>query len=149
MHKVTHMSVSKWEVPAPQIRDDRLSREGALPLGRHGQRNGPWTPAIDILESGDHYTLRADLPGTEADDIELRVQDGTLILKGLRRSAGDERPEQVLRAERPRGPFAHSFRLPSGVDQAGFRAWLKNGVLEVILPKTRESKARAIRIETK
>jgi HSP20 family protein len=143
------MSVSKWDVPAPQNRDDRPNREGALPLGRHEQRNGPWTPAIDILESGDHYTLRADLPGTEADDIELRVQDGTLILKGLRRSGGEERPEQLLRAERPRGHFAHSFRLPAGVDQAGFRAWLKNGVLEVILPKTRESKARAIRIETK
>src|SRR5262245_57475402 len=144
------MSVSRWAVPGPQIRDDRLSREGALPLSdRREQGARPWTPAIDILESGDQYILRADLPGTEADDIELRVHDGTLILKGHRRSGGDERPEQVLRAERPRGAFAHSFRLPSGVDQAGFRAWLKNGVLEVILPKTREAKTRAIRIETK
>jgi HSP20 family protein len=144
------MSVSRGDVSGPAPRDAHPGREGMLlPSGRQDQRTGPWTPAIDILESGDQYVLRADLPGAEADDIELRVQDGTLILKGLRRSGADEGSEQVLRAERPRGPFAHSFRLPSGVDHSGLRAWLRNGVLEVILPKTRETRARAIRIEAK
>lgn len=139
-----HMSTSRWEAPGAQ------DREGALAsAGRQEQRIGTWAPAVDILEGADHYILRADLPGAEADDIELRVQDGTLILKGLRRSRDEERAAQVLRAERPRGAFSHSFRLPSGVDQSGFKAWLKNGVLEVILPKVRESKARAIRIEAK
>ena len=148
------MSVSKWDhprdLPGLESLDDRLRQGGVTILaGRDEQRSGPWTPAIDILESADRYVLRADLPGTEAEDIELRVQDGMLILRGQRKAFGDESPDHVLRAERPHGAFVQSFRLPSGVDQSGVKAWLKNGVLEVIMPKKQESKARAIRIESR
>ena len=148
------MSVFKWDpprdLPGLENLDDRLRQGGVtIRAGKDEQRSGPWTPPIDILESADRYVLRADLPGTEAEDIELRVQDGILILRGHRKAVGDERPDHVLRAERPHGAFVQSFRLPSGVDQSGVKAWLKNGVLEVIMPKKQESKARAIRIESR
>ena len=110
---------------------------------------GQWAPAVDFYENAEKIVLRADLPGVEPDDIELRLEDGTLILRGQRRPPGDVRPEEMHRAERHHGTFVRSFSLPSSVDQSAIRASQKNGVLEVVLPKKQESKAKAIRIEVK
>ena len=148
------MTVVKWDpyrdVWSLQDRVNRLFQEGMSP--RQGQEDlqaGQWTPPVDIFENAETIVLRADLPGVEQDDIELRVEESTLILRGQRKPPGDVRPEDTHRAERPYGTFVRSFSLPTNVDQAGIRATQKNGVLEVILPKRQESKAKAIRIEVK
>jgi HSP20 family protein len=148
------MTVVKWDlfrdVGTVQDRVNRLFQEG-MPQ-RQGQADlqaGQWTPPVDIFENADAIVLRADLPGVDQEDIELRVEDGTLLVRGRRSLPGDVRPEDMHRAERPRGTFVRSFGLPTNIDQAGIRATQKNGVLEVILPKKQESKAKAIRIEVK
>ena len=117
--------------------------------GSEDLQAGQWTPAVDISENAEHIVLRADLPGIGQDDIELRVEDGTLVLRGQRKPPPDARPQDMLRAERPHGTFVRSFSLPSNVDQSGIRAALRNGVLEVVLPKMQESRAKAIRIDVK
>jgi HSP20 family protein len=131
-----------------QGRVNRLLQEGvAHRSGHEGMQAGQWLPAVDISENADRIVIRADLPGVDQDDIELRVEDGTLILRGQRKLPADVRPEDMHRAERPLGTFVRSFSLPSNVDPSAIRASQKNGVLEVVLPKKPESRAKAIRIE--
>ena len=148
------MADTKWEpfrdLLTIQDRMNRLFQEGlGRRIGPEDRPAGQWSPPVDILESDDRIVLRADLPGVEQDDIELRLEDSTLILRGQRKRPGDVRPEDLHRAERPHGTFVRSFSLPSNVDQSGIRASQKNGVLEVVLPKKQESRAKAIRIEVK
>ncbi len=146
------VAVSKW-APYGDSRalEDRVSqpdREGAgCPSGRAEAQAGLWSPAMDIFETHDRIVLRADLPGVAGEDIELRVDEGVLVLRGHRLPPGDVRPEEMHRAERPHGPFVRSFSLPQSIDQAGIRAIHRNGVLEIVLPKIQESKARSITIE--
>jgi len=132
-----------------QDRVGRLFQEEKT--GRQGHQDlqaGQWTPLVDIVESAEKIVLRADLPGVDQDDIELKVEDGTLLIRGQRKP-GDSRPEDMHRAERPHGAFVRSFGLPTNIDQSGIRATQRNGVLEVILPKKMESRAKAIRIDVK
>ncbi|HYS78437.1 MAG TPA: Hsp20/alpha crystallin family protein [Candidatus Dormibacteraeota bacterium] len=148
------MADTKWEpfrdLLTIQDRMNRLFQEGlGRRIGHEERQVGPWSPPVDILESDDRIVLRADLPGVEQDDIELRVEDGVLILRGQRKPPADVRPEDLHRSERPHGTFVRSFSLPQNIDQAAIRASQKNGVLEVVLPKKQESKAKAIRIDVK
>lgn len=117
--------------------------------GEEEIESGQWGPAVDIVETGDRIVLRADLPGVEQSDIEVRVDDNTLVLRGDRKLPPDLRPENVHRSERPHGPFLRSFSLPLNVDQAAIRATHKNGVLELTLPKKHEAKEKSIRVEVK
>lgn len=146
------MAVSRWApYRDPAGLADRVShlhREGSgRPAGQEETQAGPWSPAVDMFETHDRIVLRVDLPGVTRDDMELRVEEGVLVLRGQRRPPGDVRPEEMHRAERPHGTFVRSFSLPQGIDQAGIRATHRNGVLEIILPKVQESKAKSITIE--
>jgi HSP20 family protein len=148
------MTITRWDpfhdLMSIQDRVNRLFQETmARQRGQESIEGGQWAPAVDIFETGDRIVLRADLPGMEQNDIELRVDDNILTLRGERRAPGDVKPEDLHRAERPYGPFVRSFSLPINVDQSGIRAVQKNGVLEVVLPKKQESKARAIKVEVK
>ena len=148
------MTSTRWDpfrdLVAIQDRMNRLFQEVlSRQRGQEELETGQWGPAVDIFESGDSIILRADLPGIEQSEIEIRVDDNTLLLRGDRKLPGDERPEDFHRSERPHGPFLRSFSLPQSVDQAGIRATHKNGVLELILPKRQETKSKAIRVEVK
>jgi HSP20 family protein len=148
------MTVIRWDpyrdLWTLQDRVNRLFQEGmSQRQGQEDLQAGQWTPPVDIFENAEKIVLRADLPGVEQEDIELRVEEGTLLIRGMRKLPGDIRPEDLHRAERPQGTFIRSFGLPTNIDQAGIRATQKNGVLEVLLPKKQESKAKAIRIEVK
>jgi HSP20 family protein len=148
------MTITRWDpfrdLVTIQDRMNRLFQDTmARQRGEENLESGQWAPAVDIFETGDRIVLRADLPGIEQSDIELRVDDNVLFLRGERRPTGDVKPENIHRAERPFGPFLRSFGLPGNVDQSGIRATQKNGVLEVTLPKQQESKAKSIRVEVK
>lgn len=124
---------------------DTMSRQ----QGQEHIEAGQWVPPVDIFEEDDRIVLRADLPGIEQDAVELRVDDGVLLIKGERRIPADVRRENLHRSERPHGTFVRSFGLPGNVDQGAIRASHKNGVLEVILPKKQEAKGKAIRVDVK
>ncbi|OLD63660.1 MAG: hypothetical protein AUI47_08470 [Acidobacteria bacterium 13_1_40CM_2_68_5] len=148
------MADTKWEpfrdLLTIQDRMNRLFQEGlGRRMGPEDRPAGQWSPPVDILENDDRIVLRADLPGVEQDDIELRVEDGILVLRGQRKPPADVRPEDMHRSERPHGSFVRSFSLPQNIDLSAIRASQKSGVLEVVMPKKQESKAKAIRIEVK
>lgn len=148
------MTTTRWDpfrdLMAIQDRMNRLFQETiARQRGEEELELGQWSPAVDIYETGERIVLRADLPGLEQSEIEVRVDDNTLTLRGDRKAPSDVKPEDFHRAERPHGPFMRSFSLPQNVDQAGIRATHKNGVLEVVLPRRREAKATSIRVDVR
>ena len=106
----------------------------------------PWTPNVDILENEDEIVLKADLPGLSEKEIDIRMESGTLTLKGERSFNKDEKQKGYHRIERGSGSFVRCFSLPETVDTDKVKAQYKAGVLTVALPKKEASKPRAIEI---
>ena len=105
-----------------------------------------WVPRVDLRERADAFVIQADLPGIEADAIEISMDKNILTLKGERTQAEDAEGEKSLRVERQYGPFHRRFSLPETADADGIEAVSKNGVLEVRIPKKAELKPRRINI---
>jgi HSP20 family protein len=108
--------------------------------------SGTWSPSVDIYETERHLVLRAELPEIEQKDIELRVHQNRLTLKGERRMSESITRERFHRMERAFGPFSRTFTLPIGVDPERATAELKEGVLKVTMPKTVDARSKPIPI---
>ena len=106
-----------------------------------------WAPRVDIFEKDDALVLRAELPGIDNGDLDVRVEDGTLTLEGERKRETASDDGNVYRRERSYGRFVRSFKLPSTVDASQIAASYKDGVLEVRLPKVETAKPRKIEIQ--
>lgn len=105
-----------------------------------------WVPAMDLLETADHFVLRADLPGMTQEDVKIELEDSTLTVSGERKSEHEDKQEGYYRVERAFGGFSRSLTLPKGVDAAAVTASFDNGVLEIRVPKPEERKPRRISI---
>lgn len=105
-----------------------------------------WLPAMDLVETDEHFVLRADLPGLGEDDVSIEVEDGVLTVSGERKAEHEERKEGYHRVERAYGSFARSLTLPDGVDPESVEASFDRGVLEVRIPKPAERKPRKVAI---
>jgi HSP20 family protein len=114
-------------------------------------REGGMSLAVDVRDEGNKYLIAADLPGMARDDINVKVTpDGVLHITGERKHETKEEDEGgFVRIERSYGSFSRQFRLPDHVDASGIKAELKNGVLELSVPKKEEEevKAQTIAIE--
>ena len=109
---------------------------------------GTWVPAVDIFETSNHdLIVRAELPGLNREDIDVTVENGTLVLKGEKKFDAEVKEEQYRRVERTYGTFHRSFTLPNTVDTGKVTADFKNGVLTVKLPFREEAKPRTINVE--
>lgn|SRR5262245_44841997 len=108
---------------------------------------GAWTPAVDIYETPEEVVLRADLPGVEQKDIDLRIENSTLTLRGERKFVREAKEEDYHRIERSYGTFSRSFQLPGSIDQNGIFARHREGVLEVHLPKREDTKPKQIKVD--
>jgi HSP20 family protein len=106
-----------------------------------------WAPAIDVVDRKDEVVLRADLPGMTEKDIELTMQDGNLTIRGERKEEKEEKEENYYCCERSYGAFSRSLAVPAGVSADKINASFKNGVLEVHLPKTKESAGKKIEVK--
>jgi HSP20 family protein len=109
----------------------------------------PWSPSVDIFETENELILKADLPEVKLEDIEVRVENQTLTLKGERKFEKDESNRGFHRIERQYGTFVRSFTVPASVDAEKVAAEYKNGVLTVRLPKKEAAKPRQVKIEAK
>jgi HSP20 family protein len=121
--------------------------EEAFPRLNEPNQARPWTPAVDILETENELVLKADLPEVKQEQIDIRVEDGTLTLRGERKFEAVQDEKGYHRIERSYGAFSRSFTLPDTVDPEGVRASFKDGVLTVNLPKKEASKPRQIKVE--
>ena len=135
------------ELTAMQDRMARLFGDVYLRDEDTGFR-GNWTPAVDIFETDSHDLVpRAELPGMTREDIEVTVENNTLVLKGTKKFDSEVKDENYRRIERSYGSFHRSFTLPNTVDAAKVSADYKNGVLTVKLPFREEAKPRTINVE--
>jgi HSP20 family protein len=102
---------------------------------------------VDIFERGEDIVLRAELPAVRKEDLDLKVENNVLTLRGEKRRDETVKDEHYHRTERHYGMFTRSFTLPSTVDTAGIQASYKDGVLEVVLPKAEEAKPKQIEVK--
>lgn len=110
---------------------------------------GAWSPPVDILESDTEIILRAEIPGIELSQVELHIDGHILTIRGERRFDQDSKREQYHRLERFYGPFHRSFTLPNTVDKDRVKAKLRDGILEVKLPKVDAAEGKTIPISVK
>jgi len=118
-------------------------------VNRLASDNRPWSPSVDILETENEIVLSADVPGVKSEDIDVRVENGTLTLKGERKfekQDGDKGKGYHL-VERGYGSFARVFTLPDTLDSENVRADYKDGVLKVTLPKREIAKPKTVRVQ--
>lgn len=115
------------------------------------QRELTWTaaPAVDITESDRGYEIAAELPGMDEKDIEVKVANGGLTIRGEKQEEKEEKKKDYYLQERRFGSFERTFRLPDGVDTDKIEAAFKKGVLTVTLPKTPEAQKAEKKIAVK
>jgi len=114
--------------------------------GRGGAPSRRWIPAMDLVETTDHYVLRADLPGLSDDDVNVQLEDNVLTISGERKTQHEQHEEGYYRIERAFGNFARSLTLPDGVEPDAVQAHFDRGVLEIRIPKPEQKKPRQVQI---
>jgi len=145
------MAIVRWEpfrdLMTTQRDFDRLLREAFSPALAEGEvSTRTWAPPVDIFENGDSLVLKAELPGINPDDVEIRVEDSTLYLKGERKFEKEVKEQNYHRVERTYGTFTRTFTLPNSVDADKVAASYKDGVLTLTMPKKEEAKPKTIKI---
>jgi HSP20 family protein len=118
----------------------RTSAEDDWALG------GSWAPAVDIYEHEGNIVLTAELPGVDPKEVDVRVENNVLTLRGQRKWSNEVKRESYHRIERSYGSFTRSFTLPNVVDTEKIKADFKDGMLKLVLPKKEEARPRQISI---
>jgi HSP20 family protein len=106
-----------------------------------------WTPAVDIKESDNAFTIIADIPGVDPKDIEVHMENGMLTIKGERETEKKEEQEGYKRVERSYGSFYRRFTMPDTANSEKIGAKSKNGVLEITIPKHEKVQPRKIAVQ--
>jgi HSP20 family protein len=146
------MSIIRWEpfrdLVSTQDRFNQLFNDTFARAFGDQQEVSPraWIPPVDIFETGDSLVLKAELPGINPADVEIRVEDNTLYLKGERKFEKEVKEENLHRVERSYGTFTRSFALPNTISADAVKAEYENGVLTLTMPKREEAKPRTIKI---
>lgn len=124
----------------------RLFEDAVTRLMSEPNSGRPWSPPVDIVETEDALMLKADLPDVRIEDIDIRVENNTLSVRGHRKFEKDEKVKGYHRIERSYGDFVRSFALPSTVDTEKVSAGYNNGVLTIALPKKEAAKPRQVKV---
>ena len=112
-------------------------------------KEGIWKPLVDIYETADSIVIKAELPGVDQNDIDVLIEENTLILKGERRHDGEVKRDNYHRTECYFGTFQCSLSLPTAIDQENVAANCEKGVLTITLPKKEKTKPKQIYITVK
>lgn len=141
--------LTAWESDFERTLEDFFGRRFAGPFGGLWPRALGATPAIDVYEEKDEVVAKAELPGLEKNDIEVKVIDHELTIRGEKKQEQAIEEKNFYRAERSYGAFFRTVDLPADVESDRAKASFKNGVLEVHIPKTEEArkKSKQVRIE--
>jgi HSP20 family protein len=105
-----------------------------------------WSPALDVLEDKENFSVRVELPGLKREDIEVSIQDGALVITGERKAEKISEGTEVHQQERYHGKFLRTLALPTEVTAEKVAAQYKDGVLTVTLPKAEEAKPKVVAI---
>jgi HSP20 family protein len=145
------MAIVRWEPlrELASIQNEMNRLFGTVfdaPTPSNGNTLRRWMPAMDLVETEEHFVLRADLPGLAEEDVTLEVEDNVLTVSGERKAEHETTKEGYHRVERAFGSFSRSLTLPEGVDAEAVTANFDRGVLEIRIPKPEQRKPRKISI---
>ena len=147
------MALIRWEPVAElntiQNEMNRLFNtffDPSAPTGRGNGTTRRWLPPMDLVETPDHYVLRADLPGLSDGDVNVQLEDNVLTISGERKAEHQDQQEGYYRLERAFGAFSRSLTLPDGVDPDGVQGNFDRGVLEIRVPKPEQKKPKTVQI---
>lgn len=113
---------------------------------QEGEEGALWAPTVDICEDKEAVKIYTELPGIKKEDVKINVEEGMLTIKGERKFSDEKRKGDYYRIERSYGMFSRSFSLPTNVEPEKIKANMKDGVLEILLPKKEEAKPKEIEI---
>src|SRR5438132_6034766 len=130
------------EFPSLRVFQDTVNRM----LNESGGSR-PWAPPVDIFETENELVLKADLPEVKLDDIDIKLENGTLAIKGERKFDQDPDHKGFHRIERSYGSFVRYFSLPDTVDTEHVQAGYNGGVLTVTLPKKEVAKPKTVKVQ--
>ncbi len=145
------MNMTVWN-PLREMENllDRYNREGHLGMSNAENELGfsKWSPTVDIKEDDNNYLIRADVPGVDKKDIEVRLENGVLSISGEKKTEKESgKGTKHHRTERYYGSFSRRFTLPTSVKSDKVDASYKNGVLSLTIPKVEKAKPKAIEIK--
>ena len=130
--------------------EDIFGRSLIPALWRRLQPEGrAWAPAIEVFEKEDRYVVKAELPGTKQEDIDVSITGDTLTIKGEKKAEVEVKEENYICRESSYGSFHRSISLPSNIDPQRIDANFEDGVLEISLPKAVEVKAKKVSVSAK
>lgn len=130
-----------WRRPSRSILD--------VDLSRFARPDWMVTPAMDLVEGDKAYEVTAELPGIDEKDVEIKLSNHTLTIKGEKAEEKEEKEKDYYLSERRYGSFQRSFQVPEGVDTSRIEASFAKGVLKVTLPKTADAQKAEKKIEVK
>jgi len=146
------MALVRWD-PFRELEhmQNRLNRFfGDTPFqqtAQDGMSLSGWSPAVDVQETDKEYLIKADLPDVKKEDVKVELLDGAVTIEGERQQEKEEKGKKFHKIEREYGKFLRRFALPTEVDASKVEAEFKNGVLNVHLPKSASTKAKAIDVK--
>jgi len=145
------MSLSIWD-PFNEMEAllDRYGRSSRRTLAKSDDKLfevGDWMPVVDIDETDDDFTVKAELPGVEKDDVDVNIENGILTIRGEKKTEIEDKKHH--RVECSYGSFVRSFTLPQAVDAEKVEANYNNGVLNLTIPKAEEAKPKKIEVKVK
>jgi HSP20 family protein len=142
------MAISRWypirEVASLQDRVNSIFQDFAG--DSQAVSTASYTPAVDVFENGEKVVLKLDIPGVEEKDLDIRVENQSLTVRGERKFESEEKEENFHRIERRYGSFFRSFTLPTTVDTENVNASYNAGVLKLELKKKASAQPRQIKI---
>ena len=147
------MAIIRWnpldDIVSFQRRMNKLFEDTFLAKKHQDEEFGTaiWSPPVDIYETESEVVLKAELPEVDQKDIEIKIDENVLILKGERKFEKETKEENYHRMERFYGNFSRSFTLPSAIDQEKIKAQYKDGLLKITMPKKAETKQKKITVE--
>ena len=146
------MAITRWD-PFQELNllHDRMNRLfqdsfGPATSREEGMTTASFVPPVDIYEDEHNITLKLEVPGIEQKDIDVRLENNTLTVRGERKFEKEEKEENFHRVERRYGTFYRAFTLPNTVDAENVQADYDNGVLKIKLAKKAEAKPKQIKV---
>jgi HSP20 family protein len=147
------MSMMRWdparELAAAQSEMRRVMEAFGIGGGDAGGEKRGWLPPMDVHDDGEQFVVEMELPGVRAEDVQIECENGAVTISGERRQeARSGQATQQLRVERRFGSFTRTLPLPQGINEDAIEAEMRDGVLELRIPRPEQPKPRRIEVRS-
>lgn len=140
------MAIIRWD-PFRELREISKILDESFPLTSTATGGYLWSPSVDLIETADEFIVKTEVPGVLQEDIQITLENDILLIQGEKKAEAKYENETYHRIERSYGAFQRMVTIPQAVKAEEIKATLKDGVLEIHLPKVEETKPKQIKVE--